>query len=94
MTSDAEGSFRSHANYLRALATLVGHSTVPKVSRARAMAGQKAAVLASTSLNDKPHEVSEVDEQLSSSSISPPADARSSLRSAEEADPGTSTRGR
>jgi hypothetical protein len=54
MTSDAKGSFRSHANYLRAFATLAGHSTLPKVSRGRAMAVQKAAVLASSSLNDKP----------------------------------------
>jgi hypothetical protein len=55
MTSDAEGSFKSLANYLRALATLAGHTTIPMATRTKAMAGQRAAVLASTSLHDKPH---------------------------------------
>src|SRR6266545_354372 len=55
MTSDAEGSFRSHANYLRALATLAGHTTIPMATRTKAMAGQRAAVFASTSLHDRPH---------------------------------------
>jgi hypothetical protein len=53
-TSQLEGSFLSHANYLRALATLAGYTTFPAVRPARALAAQRDAILASPSYQDVP----------------------------------------
>jgi hypothetical protein len=49
--SDAEGSFRTHANYLRAFATLAGFPSFPNVPPGRAVARQKAQILRSPTLS-------------------------------------------
>jgi hypothetical protein len=54
MTSRIEGSFLSHANWLRAFATLAGYTTVPRVSAKKALTAQRAGVLASPTLGDTP----------------------------------------
>ena len=53
-TTEVKGSFLSHANYLRALATLAGYPTFPQARPARALAAQRDLVLASPSYGDAP----------------------------------------
>jgi hypothetical protein len=55
MTSqDPEGSFRTHANYLRALATLAGYRTWPPRQPAKVLEDQRSTILAAPSLSDTP----------------------------------------
>jgi hypothetical protein len=45
LATEAQGSFRSHANYLRALATLASHPVIPMATPAKALERQRAAVM-------------------------------------------------
>jgi hypothetical protein len=54
MITELEGSFRSHANWLRAFATLAGFRTYPIVQLRKATENQREVVLASQTLTDAP----------------------------------------